>query len=148
MSGPRRILAGSIALAIALATLTGCSTSTPGTSVSSSRAQENVSQVCAAASAYAAALTNFKQTLTPVATLGQVDSARDEVVKAFDDLVKASQDVAKDKVDAVRTAQDNFAQAVRAVPDNATLTQVADSLRTEAANVQAAVSDLQTAAKC
>ena len=148
MSGRRPILAGSIALGVAAAMLTGCSTSTPGASVSSARAQENVSQACAAASAYAAALTNFKQTLKPGVTVGQVDSARDQVVKTYDDLIKESQDVAKDQVDAVQKAQDNFARAVRAVPDDATLPQAADSLRDEAANVQAAVSDLQTAAKC
>lgn len=148
MSRPRPILAGTMALGVALAMLTGCSTPTPGTSVSSASAQQTVSQVCAAASAYAAALTNFKQTLTPDTTLGQVDSARDEVVKTFDDLIKTSQDVAKDKVDAVRTAQDSFTQAVKAVPEGAPLTQVVGSLRAEAANVQAAVSDLQTSAKC
>jgi hypothetical protein len=128
--------------------LTGCGTSTPGSCVSSARAQENVSQACAAASAYAAALTNFKQTLNPSATVGQLDAARDQVVKTFDDLIKASQDVAKDQVDAVKTAEENFVRAVKAVPDDATLTQKVNSLRDEAANVQAAVSDLQTAAKC
>lgn len=148
MSRPRPILAGSTALAVAGALLTGCSTSTPGASVSSARAQENVSQACAAASAYAAALTNFKQTLKPGVTVGQLDSARDQVAKTYDDLIKAGQDVAKDRVDAVQTAQDKFARAVKAVPNDATLTQAVGSLRDEAANVQAAVSDLQTAAKC
>ena len=148
MSRPRPILAGSIALGVAVAMLSGCSGSSPGTSVSSARAQENVSQACAAASAYAAALTNFKQTLKPGVTVGQLDSARDQVAKTYDDLIKASQDVAKDEVDAVRAAKDKFDRAVNAVPDDATLTQAVGSLRDEAANVQAAVSDLQTAAKC
>lgn len=148
MSRPRPILAGSIALGFAVAMLAGCSTSSPGASVSSARAEENVSQACAAASAYAAALTNFKQTLQPGATVGQLDSARDQVAKTFDDLIQASQDVAKDEVDAVKTAEENFERAVKAVPDDATLTQAVASLRDEAANVQAAVSDLQTAAKC
>ena len=148
MSRPRPIAAGSIALGVAVAMLTGCSTSTPGSNVSSARAQENVSQACAAASAYAAALTNFKQTLKPGATVGQLDSARDQVVKTYDDLIKATQDVAKDEVDAVKTAENNFDRAVKAVPDDATLTQAVSSLRDEAASVQASVSDLQTAAKC
>ena len=148
MSRPRPILAGSIALGAAVALLTGCSSASPGTSVSSARAQENVSQACAAASAYAGALTSFKDTLKPGVTVGELDSSRDQVAKTYDDLVKASQDVAKDRVDAVDTAQNQFASAVKAVPDDATLTQAASSLREEAANVQAAVSDLQTAAKC
>ena len=148
MSRPRPILAGTIALGIAAAVLTGCGTSTPGASVSSARAEKNVSQACAAASAYAASLTNFKQTLQPGVTMEQVDSARDQVVRAFDDLIKSSQDVAQDQVDAVKRAEENFVRAVRAVPNDATLSQAVDSLRDEAAGVQAAVSDLQTAAQC
>jgi len=148
MSRPRPILAGSIALVATVGLLTGCSPSSPGTSVSSARAQENVSQACAAASAYAATLTNFKQTLKPGATVEQVNSAREQVAKTYDDLIKASQDVAKDEVDAVQAAEKNFDRAVKAVPDDATLTQAFGSLRDEAANVQAAVSDLRTAAKC
>ena len=148
MSRPRPILAGPIALVAAVALLTGCSPSSPGTSVSSARAEKNVSQACAAASAFTAALTNFKQTLKPGVTVGQLDSARDQVAKTYDDLIKASQDVAKDEVDAVQAAEKNFDRAVKAVPDDATLTQAVGSLRDEAANVQAAVSDLRTAAKC
>ncbi|MDR7084408.1 ElaB/YqjD/DUF883 family membrane-anchored ribosome-binding protein [Arthrobacter ginsengisoli] len=148
MSRPHPILAGSIAIGAAVALLTGCSPSSPGASVSSARAQENVSQACAAASAFAGALTNFKQTLKPGVTVGQVDSARDQVAKTYDDLIKASQDVAKDEVEAVKTAKNKFEQAVKAVPDDATLSQAVSSLRDEAANVQAAVSDLQTSAKC
>lgn len=148
MSRPHPIIAGSIAAGAAIALLTGCGPSSPGTSVSSARAQENVSQACAAASAFAGALTNFKQTLKPGATVEQIDSARDQVSKTYDDLVKASQDVAKDELDAVKTAESKFDAAVRAVPDDATLTQAAASLRDDAANVQAAVSDLQTSTKC
>ena len=148
MSRPHPILAGPIALGFAVAMLAGCSTSSPGTSVSSARAEENVSQACAAASAYAAALTNFKQTLKPGATVEQVQTARDEVAKTYDDLIKASQDVARDEVDAVQAAQKNLERAVKDIPDDATLTQAVGSLRDEAVNVQAAVSDLRTAAKC
>ena len=148
MSRRHAILEGSIALAAAAALLTGCSPSSPGTSASSARAQENVSQACAAARAYAAALTNFKQTLKPGATVEQIRSARDQVAKTYDDLIKASQDVARDEVNAVQAAEKNFDRAVKDVPDDATLTQAVGSLRDEAANVQAAVSDLQTAAKC
>lgn len=69
-------------------------------------------------------------------------------MKTYDDLIKASQDVAKDEVDAVKAAEDKFVRAVKAVPDDATLTQAVNSLRDDAANVQAAVSELQTAARC
>ena len=148
MSRPHPILAGSIAAAAAIALLTGCGPSSPGTAVSSARAENNVSQACAAASDFAGSLTNFKQTLKPGATIEQIKSAREQVAKTYDDLVKASQDVAKDEMDAVKTAENKFDAAVRAVPNDATLTQAAASLRDDAANVQAAVSDLQTATKC
>ncbi|WP_082046308.1 hypothetical protein [Arthrobacter sp. L77] len=153
MPRPRPILAGSIALGIAVAMLTGCNTSTPSTStpepsVSSSKGPEKVSEACTAASDFAAALTDFKQTLAPGVTVEQLDSARDQVVKTYDDLIEASQDVAEDRVNPVRTAKDELVSAVEAVPDDATLSQAAASLRDEAANVQAAVSDLQTEAAC
>ena len=78
---------------------------------------------------------------------GTAASARDQVAKTYDDLIKASQDVARDEVNAVQAAEKNFDRAVKDVPDDATLTQAVGSLRDEAAYVQAAVSDLQTAAK-
>ena len=55
---------------------------------------------------------------------------------------------AKDRVDAVKTAKEKFAAAVNDVPNDATLTGAVDSLRDEAANLQAALSDLATEAKC
>ena len=119
--------------------LAGCSTPTP---------QENEAQVCVATKAYASALTSFKDTLTPTATVEQVRSARDQVVKTHDDLMQASEAVAKDRVDAVKAAEDKFVSAVRDVPDDANLAQARESLREEAANVQAALSDLGTAAQC
>ncbi|GAA2145668.1 hypothetical protein GCM10009825_38580 [Arthrobacter humicola] len=143
MSRPHPILAGAIVAAAAVALLTSCSTSSPGTSVRSARAEKNVSQACAAASAFAGSLTNFKQTLKPGATIEQIKSASEQVAKTYDDLVKASQDVAKDEMDAVKAAENKFDAAVKAVPDDATLTQAAASLRDDAANVQAAISDLQ-----
>lgn len=140
MARPHPIFAGPISLGAASLLLTGCSTaSTP---------QENESKVCAATKAYASVLTSFKDTLTPTATVEQVRSARDQVVKTHDDLMQASEAVAKDRVDAVKEAEDKFVSAVRDVPDDANLAQARASLRDEAANVQAALSDLGTAAQC
>ena len=51
-------------------------------------------------------------------------------------------------MDAVKSAEDKFAAAVNDIPDDATLTEAADSLRDEAANVQAALSDLVTEVQC
>jgi hypothetical protein len=56
------LLAGAITLLAATALLTGCSTTT-------NTPQQNESQVCAATKAYASALTSFKDTLTPTATV-------------------------------------------------------------------------------
>ena len=139
MSKPHPLLAGSFALGAAVALLTGCSTNTP---------QENEAQVCTATKAYASALTGFKDTLTPTATVEQVRTAREQVAKTHEDLLKASENVAQDRVDAVKAAEKQFDSAVKDVPDDATLAQARASLLDEAAKVQAALSDLGTAAKC
>ena len=133
-----RVFAGPVALGAAVALLTSCAP-TP---------QENVSQACAAASAYAAALTNFKDTLKPSATVDQVRTARDQVTKTYEEMIKQSQDVAKDRADAVKTAQQNLEKAVKDVPDDATLTQASNSLRDETVKLQAAASDLRSQLKC
>ncbi|SDK80732.1 hypothetical protein SAMN04487916_103131 [Arthrobacter sp. ov407] len=133
-----RAFAGPLALGAAVALLTSCAP-TP---------QENVSQACAAADAYAAALTNFKDTLTPSATVEQVQTARDQVTKTYDEMIKQSQDVAKDRADAVKTAQQNLESAVKDVPNDATLKQAANSLRDDTVKLQAAASDLRSQLKC
>ncbi|MGO4230650.1 hypothetical protein AB4Y72_17525 [Arthrobacter sp. YAF34] len=133
-----RIFAGPVALGTAVALLTSCAPSP----------QENVSQACAAASAYALALTNFKDTLKPSATVDEVHSARDQVTKTYEEMIKQSQDVAKDRADAVKTAEQNLEKAVKDVPNDATLTQAAASLRDETVKLQAAASDLRSQLKC
>ena len=138
MLNAHRIFVGPVAFGAAVALLTGCAP-TP---------QENVSQACAAASAYAAALTNFKDTLKPTATVAEVQTARDQVAKTYEEMIKQSQDVAKDRADAVKTGQQNLESAVKSVPDDATLTQAANSLRDETVKLQAAASDLRSQLKC
>lgn len=151
MSRPQSAAARMLAFAAAMALLAGCSTTSPGTSPSATPTTsqtKTVSPVCAAAAAFSTALTNFKDTLKQGATLDQIRAARDQVVKAYDNLTSAATDVAKERVDAVKDAQKKFAAAVNAIPDNATLTQAVNSLRDEAANVQAAISDLTSEVKC
>jgi flagellar hook-basal body complex protein FliE len=139
-TNPHPLLAGAIALGAAAALLTGCgATDTP---------QENESQVCAATKAYASALTSFKDALTPTSTVDEVRAAREEVAKTHNELLEASEAVAKDRVDAVKEAEQNLERAVRDVPNDATLAQARESLRDEAIKVQAALSDLGTAASC
>jgi recombinational DNA repair ATPase RecF len=107
-----------------------------------------VSQVCAAADAHAAALKNFKDTLKPDATVEQVHVAQDQVTATYEDLAKASENLAQQRAEAVKAAEAKFNAAVAAVPNDATLTQAADSLRDEASSVEAAVRDLRTEVKC
>ena len=133
-----RAVVGSVALGAAVALLTGCAP-TP---------QENVNQACVAISAYGTALTNFKDTLKPSATVEQVKSARAEVDKTYQEMIKQTQDVAQDRVDAVKTADQNLDKAVKDVPDDATLTQAAASLRDDTAKAQVAVSDVRSQLKC
>jgi hypothetical protein len=136
-----------MALGAAIALLAGCSTTSPSPSPATSQTK-SVSPVCAASDAFSASLTNFKDTLKPGVTVEQIQSARDQVRKAYDDLLNAAGDAAKARVDAVKSAQQKFAAAVSAVPDTATLSQAVNSLRDEAANVQAALSDLSNDVEC
>ena len=147
MSRPQPVLARMMALGAAIALLAGCSTTSPSTSPGTSQTK-SVSPVCAASDAFSASLTNFKDTLKPGVTVEQIQSARDQVRKAYDDLLNAAGDAAKARVDAVKSAQQKFAAAVSAVPDTATLSQAVNSLRDEAANVQAALSDLSNDVEC
>ena len=146
MSMPRRVLAWLLPLGAALVLLAGCSMPSPPASTSSP--QPTVPPVCAAADAFAEALTGFKDTLKPGVTLEQIRSARDQVVKTYDDLVSETGSAAQARVDAVKAAKEKFTAAVNDIPNNATLTAAIDSLRDEAANVQAALSDLTTEAQC
>ena len=153
MSKPRAILLGFIALGTTIALLTGCSptsppAATPSPAVTVSSPPASTSQVCAAIDAHAAALAEFKATLKPDATIEQVRAAQDQVTKTYDDLVKASENLAQQRADAVKAAEAKFNAAVAAVPDDATLTQAADSLRDEASNVEAAIRDLRAEVAC
>ena len=146
MSRTRPVLTRLSALGVALVLFAGCTTSSPPASTSSP--PPTVSPVCAAADAYGDALTGFKDALKPGTTVEQVRAARDQVVKAHDDLVTTTGSVAKERMDAVKSAEDKFAAAVTNVSNAATLTEAVDSLRDEAANVQAALSDLATEVRC
>jgi uncharacterized lipoprotein YajG len=158
MAKPQRINARFLAAGAALALLAGCSTPSPPPGTSSPAATTagagtasptpTVSPVCAAADAFADALTGFKDSLKPGATVEQVRTARDLVVKTYDDLVTATGSAAAARVDAVRAAEDTFTAAVNDIPDDATLTDAIDSLRDEAVNVQGALSDLVTDVEC
>lgn len=162
MSRPQPALLRSITLplvagAAAAGLVTGCSSPSPTTSPSpsisaspstSSSQSDNVARLCAASDAFASALTDFKDTLRPDATVEQLRSARDEVVKAYNDLIEASGKVAQERAAAVVAAEEQFVAAVNAVAGQATLPQAVETLRTEAAKVQAAVTDLRSDAKC
>lgn len=153
MSRPQPVLARFLVFGAAVALLAGCTTASPPASTSTPQAttsspQATVSPVCTAADAFADALTGFKDTLNPGVTLEQVSAARDQVVKTYDDLVSAVGSEAKERVDAVNSAENKFVSAVNEIDDDTTLAEAADSLRVEAANVQAALSDLVTEVKC
>lgn len=154
MSRPQPVHVRLLALAAAVAFLAGCTTASPPASTSTPRAttsspQATVSPVCAAADTYADALTRFKDTLNnPGATVEQVRAAGDQVVKTYNDLITAIGGEAKGRVDAVKSAEDKFAMAVNKINDNTTLSEAANSLREEAANVQAALSDLVSEVQC
>lgn len=129
MSTKNPVLAGLIACGTVAALVTGCNTSTP---------DENAEQACAAADAFAAALNDFEDTLTPESTTGEVRAAREEVQRTYQDLVRAGEAVAEDRTEELEGATRELDAAVDDVPDDATLSEAAGSLRNEAAQVDAA----------
>lgn len=154
MSRPHPVLAGPMAVGMAIALLTGCSPSTPGSTstasavASSARAEANTAEVCSAAAAHNAALTTFRNLLTPEVTIEQLRAARDEVVKTYAELEKKAEIVAADRLAAVREAQQNFEAAVNDVRDQATVPEAVASLKDEAAGVETALSDLNRDIQC
>lgn len=174
MSKPHQLSAQLLALGAALLLLAGCS-GTSGTTASTSSATATITSsatatitsspttshptmtspqstaapaACTAADAFAKALTSFKDSLKTGVTVEQIRAARDRVIKTYDDLVTAVGNAAKARLDAVKSAADRFVSAVNDIPDNATLAQAIDSLRQEAKDVQAALSDLVTEVQC
>ncbi|MFT4469479.1 hypothetical protein ACMX2H_06155 [Arthrobacter sulfonylureivorans] len=138
MSKQHSILTGTAALGLAVGMLAGCSASP----------EENVAKACGASDAFAAALQNFRETLTPDATLDEIRSAREEVSNTYNDLKGATANVAKDRTDALASATDELKAAVDDIPDDATVRQAVDSLKNEAANVETARSGVASELNC
>ncbi|MCG2623783.1 hypothetical protein LVY72_17960 [Arthrobacter sp. I2-34] len=138
MSRTHAILAVPAAIGTAIVLLTGCSSSP----------QENATQACTAAKAFAGAVKGFEDTLKPGATVGEIQAARDQVQKTREDLDKAAEQVAKDRTEAVNKATDEFNKAVDDIPNDATVSQAINSLREEAANVKAQLKNLTIDLKC
>jgi prophage DNA circulation protein len=138
MSKQHPVLVGTAALGVAVGMLTGCSASP----------EENVAKACGASDAFAAALQNFRETLTPDATIEEIRSAREEVSNTYNDLKGATANVAEDRTDALASATDELKAAVDDVPDDATVRQAVTSLKNEAANVEAARKGVASELNC
>lgn len=157
MRRPQPAAARVIALVAAVGVIAGCSgsgqrssTSPSGSSSASSSSSQagNVAQLCAASEAFARALTSFSDSLKPGATIEELRLARDEVVKAYSGLLTATETLAQERAAAVVAAEKEFESAVNAVSGRASLPQAIESLRSEAAKVQDAVTDLRSEVKC
>jgi hypothetical protein len=138
MSKQHPVLLGTAALGLAVGMLTGCSAGP----------QENVAKACGASDAFAAALQNFRKTLTPDSTIEEIRSAREEVSNTYNDLKGATANVAKDRADALASATGELKSAVDAVPDDATVRQAVTSLKNEAANVETARKGVASELNC
>lgn len=154
MSRSQRVLAGPMAVGLAIALLTGCAASPPGSTstasanASSAQAQAKNEDVCKAAADYNAAVTSFKNQLTPEVTIDQLRAARDEVVKTYAELDKASANIAEDRIAAVRAAERKLEAAVNDVRDQATVPEAVASLKDEASGVETALRDLTKDVQC
>ena len=106
-----------------------CSSETP---------EENTQAACGAAEELTVALDNLDMTLTPDATVEEVQTARDEVRTAWQDLDAAADAVAEDRGQALEDAWSGFAESVDDLSGDATIADAAESLRDDAVEVQEA----------
>jgi hypothetical protein len=130
MSTKKPARTGLIAVGVITVLMTGCGDTTSP--------EEEAQQACAAADSFTAALNNFEENLTPETTTGGARAARDEVQRTYEVLVDEGQDVASDSIQDLEEAMGQLNTAVDNVPDEATLSEAADSLRYEATQVEAA----------
>lgn len=141
MLKPRKMLAGTLASGACLLLVAGCGSA-------GSSPEENVSEVCSAAAGFESALTSFREVLTPEASIEDVRSRWDNVQTAYEDLAEEGADVAQDRVDELKSATGELRSAVENVPDDATLPQAVDSLRSEARGVRTAFESLESELAC
>ncbi|GAA1496407.1 hypothetical protein [Paeniglutamicibacter kerguelensis] len=126
------------AAAIGLA-LGGCTSTSP---------EENVSQACTAANNMSSALVEFRNALTPEATIEELQTARDKVSDAYDSLLAEAENVAQDRMNELESSLGEFRSAVESVPDDTKVPVAIDSLRTEANDVGTALDSLRSELKC
>lgn len=122
--------------------------SSPSATTAPSPSSTATAAACTAADAFGDALTSFKDSLEAGAAVEDVRGARDQVVNSFNNLNAALGNVTVARLDALRSAEARLDAAVKAIPDDATLAQALDSLKQEANNVQAALSDFLTVINC
>ncbi|MBG6225094.1 gas vesicle protein [Arthrobacter sp. CAN_A2] len=126
MSTTKPGLAGLITGGVVAALLVGCSSTTPS---------ENTDQACASTDAFVAAVNSFTDTLSPGATVDEVQLAREEVQRTFKDLMEEGGDVAEDQREALNKAVGEFQTAIDEVPDDATLSESTAALQEEVARI-------------
>ncbi|MFD6133993.1 hypothetical protein [Isoptericola sp. NPDC056618] len=96
---------------------------------------DDTAQVCQDLSAYTDALRNLASTLSPDASVEDVQAARDQAEDAQRTLHESLAEVSDDRTDDVEQAWDSLVTAFGQVDDDATLAQAADSLKDEAQGV-------------
>jgi hypothetical protein len=114
----------------------------------SSTPTDQVSQACASADRFADAVSEFRATLKPEASLEQIRLARDRVNASFDALVTDARDLAQDRVAEVNASVNDLRAAIDAIPDDSAVPEAIVSLRDETAEVRAALQGLQSDISC
>lgn len=137
MSTPLRAAAATIAISAAL--LTGACSDTP---------EENTAEACTALTEYESALSALADSLTPDATVDEINEARDRVASAATDLDEAVGDVAADRVAALEQAWNDLDASITDADSDATLQEAADQIRAQAEEVQSARADLSAELDC
>ncbi|GAA2232575.1 hypothetical protein GCM10010413_33850 [Promicromonospora sukumoe] len=110
--------------------------------------EDNTAQACSAADDLDTALTNFRSTLSPDATVDDVRAARDELSQAWQTFDSAAKEVAQDRAQELDDAWAGLQKAVDDVAGEATVAGALSTLEDEAQGVKDARDDVVSELGC
>lgn len=88
------------------------------------------------------------RSLGPNSTVKDLKQARKDVDDRYEEVKQSAQAVQEAKIDDLRRTRKELEEAVKKIPDKATLAQASASIKDEVAAVDAAIAQLNTTVKC
>lgn len=109
--------------------------------------QDKKTELCTNLARFKTAVATLKS-ISPSSTVGDFRTAQDQVKTTFNDVKNSARNVQDAKAEDLERAYENLDQAVRGVPDTATLQQATESVSDEIAAVEAAEAQMQSGLNC